>query len=92
MPANRLYAYATLLEDFIVRYRLKPAAVARAASCSRQHLGRLRRGEAEPTRDMMIRIAEACGNLRGRRVTIDDVFELRFVGSVAEVLESINPS
>ncbi len=66
----------TQLEHFITRNVLKPANVARAANCSRQHLLRLRKGDMDPTRGMMIAIARGCAFLVGRPVAVAELFEI----------------
>ena len=66
--------FLTPLEAFLKARKLRPAHVARAAGCSRQHLLRLRKGIAEPTRPMMIAITRACRKLSKRRVRMADLF------------------
>lgn len=67
---------STRLEQYIRSTGMPPAALARQARISRQHLLRLRRGLAEPTRDVMVRLALAASALRARRVFVADLFEL----------------
>ena len=61
---------------FIKKWGVKPSAYARRAGLSRQHLLRLRRGEMEPTRRMMVALAEAASQMRSRAVCIVELFEL----------------
>lgn len=61
---------------FILVNRLRPSDVASYAGITRQYLGRLRFGEAEATRPMMIRIAGACSELLRRTVTVAELFDL----------------
>lgn len=72
----RMVSELTKLGMFILVNRLHPTDVARDAGISRQYLGRLRFGEAEATRPMMIRIAEACTVLLRRAVTVAELFDL----------------
>ena len=57
---------------------LVPNEVADVTGISRQHLLRLRKGEAEPTRPLMIWVTIACRRLIGgrRRVRITELFDL----------------
>lgn len=64
----------TRLQAFMQRNGVKPAELARAARISRQHLLRLRKGIAEPTLPVMVRIAKACAALAGRTVTAAELF------------------
>jgi transcriptional regulator with XRE-family HTH domain len=66
----------TRLERFIRTHELKPAAVAREANVSRQHLLRLRNGVADPSIMLAMRIRDACGRLVSRTVGIAEVFEV----------------
>ena len=67
---------STRLERFIRNWGVKPTALARQAGISRQHLLRLRRGTAEPTRDLMVRLTLAASAMRVRRVFVVEMFEL----------------
>ena len=73
---RRLDDTPTRLEQYIRKTGMPRAALARQAGISRQHLLRLRRGLAEPTRDVMVRLALAASALRARRVFVADLFEL----------------
>lgn len=64
------------LDTFLVRNRLRPAEVARLSGCSRQHLLRLRRGIAEPTRPVMRALRLASGKLLRRRVRAEELFDV----------------
>ncbi|HEV7764602.1 MAG TPA: transcriptional regulator [Thermoanaerobaculia bacterium] len=66
------------LGKFIRDHELIPNEVADVTGISRQHLLRLRRGKAEPTRPMMIWITIACRRLVGgrRRVRLTELFDL----------------
>jgi transcriptional regulator with XRE-family HTH domain len=66
------------LGRFIRDNELIPNEVADVTGISRQHLLRLRKGEAEPTRPLMIWITIACRRLLGgrRRVRITELFDL----------------
>ncbi len=64
------------LQAFIEQTGLKPAGLARESSISRQHLLRLRKGTADPTRAVMVAITSACGRLVGRQVSISELFDV----------------
>jgi DNA-binding Xre family transcriptional regulator len=56
---------------------IKPLQLADATGVSRQHLYRLRVGQADATRDMMILLTIGCRCLLGhKRVRVTDLFEL----------------
>lgn len=67
----------TRLEEFILAHDLLPNLLAEEAGVSRQHLLRVRFGQAEPTRPMMIWITVACRRLLGgrRRVRVTELFD-----------------
>jgi len=67
---------ATRLEWFIRTRGLKPRHVAIEAKISRQHLFRLRRGEAQPTAVTMSSVRRACSRLTRKRVALRDLFDL----------------
>jgi transcriptional regulator with XRE-family HTH domain len=66
------------LGQFIRDNDLVPNEIADVTGISRQHLLRLRNGEAEPTRPLMIWVTIACRRLIGgrRRVRITELFDL----------------
>jgi transcriptional regulator with XRE-family HTH domain len=66
----------TRLEGFIKEWGVRPGVFARKAGISRPHMRRLRNGLADPTRGVMCKLALAASELRGRRVFIDEMFEL----------------
>jgi transcriptional regulator with XRE-family HTH domain len=66
----------TRLESFLREWGVKPSAFAKRAGISRQHLLRLRRGTMEPTRRMMVILAEAASAMRFRTVRVVEIFEL----------------
>jgi len=66
----------TRLEKFIKEWGVKPGVFARKAGISRPHMQRLRNGLADPTRGVMCKLALAASEMRGRRVFIDEMFEL----------------
>ena len=65
----------TRLELFLRRARVAPLALARATSYSRQHLLRVRLGEANPTRRLILDVTAACGKVSGEAVTPGTLFE-----------------
>jgi DNA-binding XRE family transcriptional regulator len=66
----------TRLESFLRTNRIRPSHLAREAGCARQHLGRLRKGKMIPRINLAVRLAIACGRLAGRRVALNDLFEV----------------
>jgi transcriptional regulator with XRE-family HTH domain len=66
----------TRLECFLREWGVKPSAFAKRAGISRQHLLRLRHGTMEPTRRMMVILAEAASAMRFRPVRVVELFEL----------------
>lgn len=70
---TKLTRFGKYLED----HKLKPNLVAEVAGVSRQHVYRLRLGQAEPTRPVMIWLTLACRQLlRRRAVRITELFDL----------------
>ena len=55
---------------------MKPSGLAERAGVSRQHLLRLRRGQMEPTRRMMVALADAASQMCCRTVYTVELFEL----------------
>lgn len=66
----------TRLDAFLDQTGIKPAVLAREANYSRQHLLRIRKGTAEPTRAAMVAIANACSRRLERRVRVQELFDL----------------
>jgi transcriptional regulator with XRE-family HTH domain len=66
----------TRLDLFIKQAGVKPSRLAERAGVSRQHLLRLRRGEMEPTRRMMVALANAVSQMCCRTVYTVELFEL----------------
>jgi DNA-binding XRE family transcriptional regulator len=64
----------TMLERFIRKHELTVLDIAYEAKLSRQHLLRIRKGEADPGIWTAVRIRDACGRLLGRFVSIDELF------------------
>ena len=73
-PKPQLTRFGQFLEDNGIR----PLELADVTGVSRQHVLRLRYGQAEPTRPMMIWLTIACRRLIGgrRRVRITELFDL----------------
>jgi transcriptional regulator with XRE-family HTH domain len=67
---------ATRLERFITQNDMKPAQIAREAGISRAYLLRVRKGHADPTRAVMVRIAAACSYLLRRKIEVRQLFNL----------------
>lgn len=55
---------------------IKPAVLAQEARYSRQHLLRLRKGTAEPTRAVMVALAQACSRRLERHVHVRELFDI----------------
>jgi len=68
------------LDDFMKQNHIQPSELARVASISRQHLRRLRVGEDEPTRPVMVRLMMAATLILHRRVRLDELFDLTDAG------------
>jgi len=66
----------TRLGQYIEEWGVKPTVFARRAGISSGYLLRLRRGLAEPTRDVMVRLALTASAMRSHRVAIVEMFEL----------------
>jgi transcriptional regulator with XRE-family HTH domain len=66
----------TRLDRFIKQAGVKPSRLAERAGVSRQHLLRLRRGQMEPTRRMMVALADAASQMCRRTVYTVELFEL----------------
>jgi transcriptional regulator with XRE-family HTH domain len=64
------------LDTFIKNAGVKPSKLAERAGVSRQHLLRLRRGQMEPTRRMMVALANAASQMCRRTVFTVELFEL----------------
>ena len=73
-PPKELSRFGKFLQD----NSISPQQVADVTGVSREHVRRLRFGEAEPTRPMMIWLTVACRRLLGgkRRVRITQLFDL----------------
>jgi transcriptional regulator with XRE-family HTH domain len=55
---------------------VKPNELADVTGISRQHVLRLRYGQSEPTRPLMIWLTIACRRMLNRRVRITELFDL----------------
>lgn len=66
----------TKLDSFIRANGIRVVQLALWAGISRQHLLRLRKGEMEPTRPVMLAIARAAGDWLGRRVRVAELFDI----------------
>jgi DNA-binding Xre family transcriptional regulator len=65
---------ATTLERFLRKNKLKPVDLADEANISRQHLHRIRKGEADPGILTAVRIRDACSRLLWRVVGLEELF------------------
>jgi transcriptional regulator with XRE-family HTH domain len=66
----------TRLESYMKEWGVMPTAFAKRSGVSRAHLLRLRRGEMEPTRRIMIALAEAASKMQHKTVYVVELFEL----------------
>ena len=66
----------TRFGEFLRDNNVQPGVLADVTGISRQHIMRLRRGEAEPTRPTMIWLTIAVRHMLGRRVRITQLFDL----------------
>jgi len=66
----------TRLEAYMQEWGVMPSALARRSGVSRAHLLRLRRGEMEPSRRVMVALTEAAHVMRDRTVYTVELFEL----------------
>jgi transcriptional regulator with XRE-family HTH domain len=66
----------TRLETFLREWGVMSTVFARRAGISANHLIRLRRGETEPTRRMMVTLAETASAMLSRPVYIIEMFDL----------------
>lgn len=66
----------TRLEAYLQEWGVMPSALAKRSGVSRAHLLRLRRGEMDPTRHVMIALAEAASAMQYRTVYVVELFEL----------------
>lgn len=67
----------TLLSRFIAANGIIASQLAAMAGVSRQHIYRLKTGQMEPTRPMMLWLTEAACYIVKRRVSVDELFDLR---------------
>jgi transcriptional regulator with XRE-family HTH domain len=66
----------TRLERFITEWGVMPSAFAARSGVSRSHLLRLRRGTMEPTRRVMVALADAASAMQHKTVFVVELFEL----------------
>ena len=64
------------LSRFIWRNGIVAVRLAETAGVSRQHLGRLCAGRADPTLSMMVWLTIAARRLLGRHVAVTELFDL----------------
>ena len=68
--------HRTRLEAYLKEWGVMPSAFAKRSGVSRAHLIRLRRGEMEPSRRLMVALTEAASYMRDRTVYVVELFEL----------------
>lgn len=66
----------TRLESYIKEWGVMPSAFAKRSGVSRAHLLRLRRGDMDPTRRIMIALADAASAMQHKTVYVVELFEL----------------
>jgi predicted transcriptional regulator len=69
-------AAETRLESYMQEWGVMPSALAKRSGVSRAHLLRLRRGEMDPTRRIMIALADAASKMQRKAVYVVELFEL----------------
>ena len=69
---RKLSRLGVFLEDNDV----KPVELAEVAGVSRQHVYRLRYGQMEPTRPMMVWITMGCRRILRRHIRVSELFDL----------------
>jgi predicted transcriptional regulator len=65
----------TRLDGFLSKRRITTADVARATGYHRNHIGRVRKGQAEPTRECMAAILHYLRRRTGESVDVGDLFD-----------------
>jgi hypothetical protein len=68
--------HGTRLEAYMQEWGVMPSAFALRSGVSRAHLLRLRRGEMEPSRRVMVTLTETASAMRERTVFTVELFEL----------------
>lgn len=66
----------TRLEKYMKEWGVMPSAFARRSGVSRAHLLRLRRGEMEPSRRVMVKLTETASAMQQKTVYVVELFEL----------------
>ncbi len=66
----------TRLESYMQEWGVMPGAFAKRSGVSRAHLLRLRRGDMEPTRRVMVALADAASAMQHKTVFVVELFEL----------------
>jgi predicted transcriptional regulator len=69
-------AAETRLESYMQEWGVMPSALAKRSGVSRAHLLRLRRGDMDPTRRIMIALADAASKMQRKAVYVVELFEL----------------
>lgn len=65
----------TKLDGFLSKRRITTTDVARATGYHRNHIGRVRKGQTEPTRECMAAILQFVRRRTGETVDIADLFD-----------------
>ena len=79
MPRQRPVVNAdgtTRLETYMREWGVMSSVFARRAGVGYKHLLRLRRGDAEPSRSVMVALADAASAMREKPVYVVELFEL----------------
>jgi hypothetical protein len=66
----------TPLSLFLAENEIKLVHLARASRLSRQHIYRINTGRMEPTRPVMVWLAEATSQIVRRRVEVSELFDV----------------
>lgn len=79
MPRKRSVVNAdgtTRLDNYMREWGVMSSVFARRADVGYAHLLRLRRGDAEPSRSVMVALADAASAMREKPVYVVELFEL----------------
>jgi hypothetical protein len=68
--------YDTRFDRWLADHDVRLVSLVRASGYSRQHIGRIRRGEMEPTRKCIKAIVIACRRVSHEPVKANDLFDL----------------
>ena len=73
---DSMLSLMTRLERYMREWGVMPSVFARRARVSRTHLLRLRNGEANPSRSVMVALTETASAMQLKTVYVVELFEL----------------